>query len=171
MDAIVQGMEATLRLLLGSDTQSALKFSHLVTRHVARGGVGTGLAGHALTLTFSTDATTPGVLPSDRVVRRDHRRYYDPLGLPLRSARLHRRLIRVALPRRRQRRRVSRVPHLSLNACCSPYPGRTRCACCSGLVRFGRGLRREMIGSAPPLFLCRGCRFHFMLRPAFLLPP
>src|SRR5262249_53078688 len=27
-----------------------------------------------------------------------------------------------------------------------------------------------MSGSASPLFLCRGCRIHFMLRPALLLP-
>ncbi len=33
-----------------------------------------------------------------------------------------------------------------------------------------RCLRRDMSGSAPGLFLCRGCRLHFMLRPACLLP-
>ena len=31
-------------------------------------------------------------------------------------------------------------------------------------------LRRDMSGSAPGLFICRGCRLHFMLRPACLLP-
>lgn len=55
-----------------------------------------------------------------------------------------------------------------MNACCTPYPGKTRRPLRIWVV--ARGLRREMSGSALPLFLCRGCRFHFMLRPAFLLP-
>ena len=60
-----------------------------------------------------------------RCSSRRPRRYYDPLGLPLRSARFRLRLIRAALPRRRLRRRVSRVPPVSLHACCSPYPAET----------------------------------------------
>src|SRR5207247_2277640 len=36
--------------------------------------------------------------------------------------------------------------------------------------RAGCCLRRDMSGSAPGLFLCRGCRLHFMLRPTYLLP-
>ena len=55
-----------------------------------------------------------------------------------------------------------------MHACCSPYPAGTdgvlRCShhrCC---------LHREMTGSAPRLFLCRGCRLHLMLRPTCLLP-
>jgi hypothetical protein len=94
--------------------------------------------------------------------------YYDPLGLPLCSARLRLRLIRAALPRPGPHRRVSRVPLVSLSACCAPYPAGAKQAlwnkpapCC---------LRREMTGSAPGLFLCRGCRLHFMLRPADWLP-
>ena len=73
--------------------------------------------------------------------RRDHRRgpslplalfvasdprYYDPLGLPLRRARFRRRLIRAALPRPGLRRRASRVPFVSVHACCAPYPAETR---------------------------------------------
>ena len=112
---------------------------------------------------------TAGVLPSLDVIRRRDRRYYDPLGLPLRSAPFRTRLIRHALSRRGRRRRISRVPHFSLNACCAPYPGEIHRAlrCMLG----GHGLRREMTGSALPLFLCRGCRLHLMLRPAFLLHP
>ena len=95
-------------------------------------------------------------------------RYYDPLGLPLDSARFRLRLIRATLPRPGPSRRVSRVPLVSLHTCCAPYPAGARCAlwiqctpCC---------LRRDMSGSASELFLCRGCRLHFMLRPACLLP-
>ena len=39
------------------------------------------------------------------------------------------------------------------------------------LTSIERGLRRDMNGSALGLFLCRGCKLHFMLRPALLLPP
>ncbi len=120
--------------------------------------------------------TTVGTLPSRRVILHDVRRrgrnlpvrYYDPLGFPLSSARFRLRLIRATLPRRRQLRRASRVPHISLHTCCAPYPAGT-----SPSLRFWRGrcrLRRDMSGSAPRLFLCRGCRLHFMLRPACLLP-
>src|SRR4029077_20829369 len=34
----------------------------------------------------------------------------------------------------------------------------------------GHGLHRDMSGSAPGLFICRGCRLHVMLRPACWLP-
>jgi hypothetical protein len=136
--------------------------------HRCAGVVRSALGGHSLALTLSSSVTKAGPLPSDRVVRRGHRRYYEPLGLPLRSARFRLRLIRATLPRRRRRRRVSRVQRPSLNACCAPYPAWTRRA--SGLPRTRRGLRRDMSGSAPGLFLCRGCRLHLMLRPAFLLP-
>jgi len=132
------------------------------------GVVGTGPAGHALARPSAFDLTTAGTLPSDRVMPRGHRQYFGPLGLPLRSGRLRLWLIRRALPRRGPRRRVSRVPHRSVHACCAPYPAGAvatfRCRsrqCC---------LRREMSGSASGLFICRGCRLHFMLRPACLLP-
>jgi hypothetical protein len=36
--------------------------------------------------------------------------------------------------------------------------------------RLGPGLRRDMSGSAPGLFVCRGCRLHVKLRPVDLLP-
>ena len=121
-------------------------------------------------------APTPEVLPSRRVLLHGVRswrsrttlQYYDPLGLPLRSDRFHLRLMRCASPRRRQRRRASRVPLFSLYTCSVPYPAEARrvlrhmrVTCC---------LRRDVIGSALGLFLCRGCRLHFMLRPAYLLP-
>ena len=127
--------------------------------------------GHSLALTLVSSVTKAGVLPSRRVLRRGDQRYYEPLGLPLRTPRFRLRLIRARLPRRRRRRRVSRVPHVSLSACCSPYPGETRRAYLSGTWRIEHGLRRDMTGSALALFICRGCRIHFMLRPALLLPP
>ncbi len=146
-------METSTRLPLGRDPQSALKLSHFVERPTPPGVVGTCPAGHALALTFFSDTTTPGALPSGCVVLRRHRRYYDPLGLPLHSARLRLRLIRVTSPRHGPCRRASPVPHRSLNACCAPYPGGTRRAFCSGLLRGGRGLRRDVSGSAPRLNL------------------
>ena len=96
--AVVQRMEAPTRLPLGHRPQPSLEFSHFVHGLAPMGEVGTGLAGHALALTSVHGSLTPGTLPSGRVVRHGHRRYCDPLGLPLHTTRLHRRLIRVALP-------------------------------------------------------------------------
>jgi hypothetical protein len=143
---------------------------------VTVGGVGSPAVGvtrsafcdHALVRAASVVMTTPEALPSAGVLRHRPRRYYDPLGLPLHRGRTGTRPPRFASPRRGLCRRISRVPCSSLNACCAPYPGKTRRS-----VRISiavRGLRRDMSGSALPLFLCRGCRLHFMLRPAFLLP-
>ena len=89
-----------------------------------------GLAGHSLALTRSISMTTAGTLPSSRVMPHGLRRcglhltvrYYDPLGLPLRTPRLRLGLIRARLPRLGPRRRASHVPHLSLHTCCAPYP-------------------------------------------------
>src|SRR5665213_1276428 len=53
----------------------------------ALGVDGPGGPGHALTLTSISDVTEVGVLPAPG-------RYYDPVGLPLRSARFHHWLIR-----------------------------------------------------------------------------
>src|SRR5690606_13095304 len=97
---------APSRYLLGCGPESALQFSHFVARPTAAGVVRSGLAGHSLALTRFVDMTTPGTLPFRRVVRHDvrardsrlSRRYYDPLGLPLRSVRLRLRLIRATLP-------------------------------------------------------------------------
>src|SRR6185437_7826150 len=175
-DVVVQRMEAPSRGSLGCDPQSPLQLSHFFARPMAAGVVRSAPGGHSLALTCSVDPTTAGTLPSRRVVLHGVRsrgshlalRYYDPLGLPLHSGRLRLRLIRLASPRRGPSRRVSRVPHRSLHACCAPYPAGATCA-----LRISRRwccLRREMTGSAPGLFLCRGCRLHFMLRPACLLP-
>src|SRR5436190_23505160 len=56
------------------------------------------------------------------------------------------------------RRRVSPVPHRALHTCRAPYPGRTRGGYGFGLPHRERGLRRDMLGSAPALFICRGGR-------------
>ena len=124
---------------------------------------------HALVFAASVVVTTPGTLPSDGVLRRRPHRYYDPLGLPLHRCRFGRRPGRVALPRRGPCRRISRVPCFSLDACCAPYPAGP-CAGRFGSPRRSRGLRRDMSGSASRLYLCRGCKLHFMLRPASLPP-
>src|SRR5258708_24413491 len=57
------------------------------------GVIGRGGPRHALTLTSTTGMTEVGALPSRRVPPGDPQ-YYDPVGLPLRSARLHHWLIR-----------------------------------------------------------------------------
>ena len=147
-DPIHQGVKAPLRRSLGCDPESPLQLLHFVDGPVPTGGIRTGLAGHALARTCADDVTTPGVLPSRRVVRRDDPRYYDPLGRPLRTTRFRRRLIRAALPRLGPRRRASRVPFVSLHTCCAPYPAETCRVCISGPRRGRRGLRRGVIGSA-----------------------
>ncbi len=124
---------------------------------------------HALVVAVSVVVTTPWTLPSDGVLRRLLRRYYDPLGLPLHHSRLAISLFASCISDSRPCRRISRVPCFSVDACCSPYPagilddrfGSPRRGCC---------LRRDVSGSASRLFLCRGCKLHFMLRPASLPP-
>jgi hypothetical protein len=99
----------------------------LSSGYAARGCWEATSAVHALALTFFSDRPSQGPFPSAPPSR-----YYDPLGLPLHSARLRLRLIRVASPRHGPCRRASPVPHRSLNACCAPYPGGTPRAFCSG---------------------------------------
>ena len=171
MDAVVQRVEASPRLPLGCPPQPSLESSHFVGGHWPAGVVGPALAGHALALTSRSGSTTAGALPSRGVLLHHVPRYYDPLGLPLRNARLHLRLIRAVSPRPGPRRRASPVPLIPFDTCRAPYPGGTCRAFCSGLLRGRFRLRRDMRGSAPPLFLCRGGRLHFMLQPASSLPP
>ena len=97
-DPIHQGVEAPLRGSLGRDPESALQLAHFVGGRMPTGVIGTGPAGHALARACSVNVTTAGTLPSSRVVRREARRYYDPLGLPLRTTRFRRRLIRARCP-------------------------------------------------------------------------
>ena len=126
----VQRMEASSRCPLGCGPELPLQLSHFVVGLASAGVVRSGLAGHSLALTRSISMTTAGTLPSSRVLPHGLRRcglrltvrYYDPLGLPLRTARLRLGLIRARLPRPGPRRRASHVPHLSLHACCAPYP-------------------------------------------------
>jgi hypothetical protein len=158
-----------VRNLLGRRAVLASRASCFSVLQTQLGVVRSGLAGHSLTRSRFLSPIEAGALPSRDVLRRRDRRYYGPLGLPLRGCRLRLRLIRRASPRRGLRRRVSRVPRFSLNACCSLYPAGARCALwCS---HCGCCLRRDVSGSASGLFLCRGCRIHLMLRPAFGLPP
>src|SRR5208337_5098166 len=86
VDAVVQRVESALPLLLGCFSESLLQLSHFGDGLTPAGVVGPALAGHALALTCTIDLTTAGTLRSGRVVRRGHRHYYDPLGLPLRGA-------------------------------------------------------------------------------------
>ena len=123
-DPIHQGMEAAFRGSLGRDPQSTLQLAHVVDGRAPTGVIGTGPAGHALARACSVNVTTAGTLPSPRVVRREARHYYGPLGRPLRRARFRRRLIRAALPRPGPRRRASRVPFVSLSRVLRPIPRR-----------------------------------------------
>ena len=124
---------------------------------------------HALVVAVYVVVTTPRTLPSDDVLRRRHHRYYDPLGLPLHRSRLAISLFGSRVSDSRLCRRISRVPCFSLDTCCAPYPagsvdlrfGSVRRRCC---------LHRDMSGSASRLCICRGCKLHFMLRPASLPP-
>ncbi len=125
VEVVVQRVKTPPSRPFGRTPQPSLQSSHFLARLAGAGVVRSARGGHSLALTCSDDLTTAGTLPSRRVLRRDDPRYYDPLGLPLRSGRLRLRLIRRALPRRGPRRRVSRVPHRSLHACCAPYPAGT----------------------------------------------
>src|SRR5258708_2000490 len=87
--------------------------------------VGPGGPGHALALTSAAGVTKVGALPPDGALPR-RLGYYDPVGLPLRSARLHHRLIRAVFAGRRLHRRASPVPDHTLSTFRSPYPGETR---------------------------------------------
>jgi hypothetical protein len=147
VDAVQQGMEASARLPLGRTPESALQLAHFVEGLASPGVVGTGPAGHALARPCSSDLAPAGTLRSARVVRHGPRHYYGPLGRPLRRTRFRHRLIRVTLPRLGPRRRASRVPFVSLSACCAPYPAELPRADVSGLERAGCCLRREMSGS------------------------
>ena len=139
--SLVLHMHAPARCPLGCGPELPLQSSHFVAWLIATGVVRSGHAGHSLALTRSTSMTTAGTLPSSRVMPHGLRRlgsrlglqYYDPLGLPLRTARLRLGLIRARSPRLGLRRRVSHVPHRSLHACCSPYP-----AAATSALRFLR---------------------------------
>ena len=97
-------------------------------------------------------------------------RYYDPVGLPLHFAGLHHRLMPAVVADKAVQTGLStsrpdraRVP--------LPVPRRDPMPAI-GRPGMGRRLRRDISGSAPSLFLCRGCRtWPVDLRPACLLPP
>ena len=110
-------------------------------------------SGHALALTSSSGTTTPGTLPSGRVLRHGHHGTTIPSDSRCAAPDFRLRLIRATLPRRRPRRRVSPVPHRSLLTCCSPYPGGDPPRVLLRNAARGRGLRRDMSGSAPALFI------------------
>lgn len=168
MEVVVKGVEAPSRGPLGRGPQSSLQVAYFLARRRAAGVVRSALGGHSLARACADDTATPGTLPYRGVVPHRDRRYYDPLGLPLRTPRLRLRLIRARSPRPRPRRRVSRVPRVSLHTCCAPYPAGTVRRL--RIPRVRHRLRRDMSGSAPGLFICRGCRLHFMLRPVCSLP-
>src|SRR5882672_3653863 len=125
VDAVHQRVETSARLPLGRTPESALQLAHVVDGLASTGVVGTGPAGHALARARSADVAPAGTLRSTRVVRREPRHYYGPLGFPLRRARFRRWLIRAALPRLGPHRRASRVPFRSVSACCALYPAET----------------------------------------------
>ena len=162
-DPVKEGVEAPLRRPLGRHAEPVLEASHLVHGRTPVGVSGPGGPGHALTRTSAPGVTKVGALPG-------RARYYDPAGLPLRSGRLHHRLIRPVFADEAAQTGLScSGPDLRTRA--APHtpegPGRS-----SRTRPAGRGLRRDMSGSAPSLSLCRGCRTRdCSLRPVFLLPP
>lgn len=89
-------LRASARCPLGCGPELPLQSSHFVAAVSCVGVVRSGLAGHSLALTRSISMTTAGTLPSSRVMPHGLRRlglrlgmqYYDPLGLPLRTAQL-----------------------------------------------------------------------------------
>jgi hypothetical protein len=103
---VVQRVEAPSRCPLGCGPELPLQLSHVVVWLITTGVVRSGLAGHSLALTRLLSMTTAGTLPSSRVMPHGLRRlgsrltvrYYDPLGLPLRTSRLRLGLIRARLP-------------------------------------------------------------------------
>src|SRR2546430_2579643 len=112
-------------------------------------GFGPGGPGHALALTYAVGVTKVGALPPDGALPR-RLGYYDPAGLPLRSARLRHRLIRAVLADEAAQTGLScsrpdpeRVP--------TPIPRRDPTGRYSRSGPVEHGLRREMSGSAPPL--------------------
>jgi hypothetical protein len=98
VDMVVQGVETPLRGPLGRGPQSPLQVAHFLARPEAAGVVRSGRAGHSLARARFDDTATPGTLPSCGVARRRDQRYYDPLGLPLRTPRFRLWLIRARLP-------------------------------------------------------------------------
>ena len=58
---------------LGRDPESALQLAHVVGGQAPTGGVGSGLAGHALARPCVSDVITAGALPSCGVIRRGDR--------------------------------------------------------------------------------------------------
>ena len=139
---------------LGYGPELPLQLSPFGVGRLSHGALRHGLSGQSLRLTRSFSMTTAGTLRSNRVMPRGLLRcslcrpvqYYDPLGLPLRTPRLRLGLVRARLPRLGLRRPASHVPHLSLHACCAPYP-----AAATSALRFWRQrccLRRDMSGSA-----------------------
>ena len=168
-DAVIQRMEAATRLPLGSSPESALELSHFVDGRAPAGVVGTGLAGHALALTSTSDVTTAGALPSGRVLLRGHHSVLRPPRTPAAQRSLSPSAYTSRFAVTTAAQTGLSCSALLLERVLRPIP-RGDPARPSGSRARRRGLRRDMSGSALPLFLCRGCRLHFMLRPAFLLP-
>ena len=85
-DPIHQGMEAAFRGSLGRDPESTLQLAHFVDRRTAdRGDWNRTCRSCPRACLRRSTVTTAGTLRSSRVVRREARRYYDPLGRPLRT--------------------------------------------------------------------------------------
>jgi len=129
---------------LGRDAEPVREFSCFVYGRVV------GPCGHALALTSFPRRDQSRAPSLECRYGRHRRRYYVPLGLPLRTTSLHLRLIDVAFARRAPQSRASPVPYQTFTTCPLPYSegvlhasGHTRAVCC---------LRRDMIGSATPPF-------------------
>src|ERR1700679_4188773 len=115
----------------------------------ALGEVGPGRPGHALTRSSISGVTEVGALPSCWVSPSDHR-YYDPVGLPLSSARFHHWLIRVVFADKAGKTGLS-CSESSRAYVPLPLPRRDSTRACPDRQLVECCLRRDMSGSAPSL--------------------
>ena len=75
-DLVHQGVEAPRRGPLSRGPKASLQLAHLVERRTPLGGVGSGLAGHALARPCDYAVSTAGALPSGRVLLHGPPQYY-----------------------------------------------------------------------------------------------
>ena len=135
------------------------------------GVVGPGGPGHALTLTSIAGVTEVGALPSCRVAH-GYQRYYDPVGLPLRSVGFHHWLIPTVFADEAAQTGLS-CPEPSRAYVPLPVPRKDSTKGMSGSP-VGRMLPspgRERLGSSVVSVTRLQNSCLMALRPARLLPP
>ena len=143
-------MEAALQGSLGRDHSLA----HVVSGRGVRWGDWSRTCRSCPCACLLGRVTTAGALHSPRVIRREARHYYGPLGRPRCRARPRRWLIRAALPRPDGTDGPLCAARLPVT-CCAGSPTETIHASPPDQDADQHGLPREMSGSALTLQLCR----------------